>query len=151
MLKNARKEYTNNKRCGKLRLPPILRQVGAAILSNFESAESAMEKMQNSAGNAMQEMDKVYDSLEYKLNKFQETWVGVAQNLIQTDQFKFIVDTFTALSGAVDGVTSALGLFGTTSVAVLIGQVAKSVGGAKIRELPAPTYTLVATRNELAA
>lgn len=110
-----------------------------------------MDKMANSAGNAMQEMDKVYDSLEYKLNKFQETWVGVAQNMIQTDQFKSIVDTFTALSGAVDGATSALGLFGTASVAILIGQVAKSVGGAKIRELPAPTYTLVATRNKLAA
>lgn len=95
-----------------------------------------MTKMQNSAGNAMQEMEKVYDSLEYKLNKFQETWVGVAQNLVQTDQFKFVVDFFTGLSGAVEGATSALGLFGTAAVAVLVGQVAKSVGGAKIRGLP---------------
>lgn len=127
-------------------------QVGAAILGNFESAESAMDKMANSAGNAMQEMDEVYDSLEYKLNKFQETWVGVAQNLIQTDQFKFMVDTLTALSGAVDGVTSALGLFGTAAVAVLIGQVVKSVGRPKIEGFQTvPTYTLVVTRSELAA
>lgn len=127
-------------------------QVGAAILSNFKSAESAMEKMANSAGSAMQEMDKVYASLEYKLNKLRETWVSVAQNLVQTEHFKFVVNILTALSEAVDGATSALGLFGTVSVAVLIRQVAKSVGEVKIRELTsAPTYTLVETRNELAA
>lgn len=100
----------------------------------------------------MQEMDKVYASLEYKLNKLRETWVSVAQNLVQTEHFKFVVNILTALSEAVDGATSALGLFGTVSVAVLIRQVAKSVGEVKFRELTsAPTYTLVETRNELAA
>lgn len=111
-----------------------------------------MEKMANSADNAMQEMEKVYDSLEYKLNKFQETWVGVAQNLIDTDQFKLVVDVFTALSSAVEFATDKLGLFGTAAVAVFGTQLIKSVGGAEIRGLPsAPTYTLVVTRNELAA
>lgn len=129
-------------------------QVGAAIISNFESAESAIEKMQNSAGNAMQEMEKVYDSIEYRLNKLHETWVGVAQNLIQTDQFKFVVDVFTSIANVIDGVTGTLGLFGTAFSAVMIGQVAKSVGGAEIRGLlttTVPTYTLAVTRNELAA
>lgn len=107
-------------------------QVGAAILENFASAESAMQKMQDSAGNAMQEMEKVYDSLDYKLNQFKETWVGVAQNLIQTDQFKGVVDVLTALSCVVEEVTSALGLFGTAAVTVLGSQVVKSVGQPKI-------------------
>lgn len=93
-------------------------QVGAAILSNFQSAESAMEKMANSAGNAMQEMEKVYDSLEYKLNKLRETWVGVAQNLIDSDQFKLVVDFFTELSSWVEWTTDKLGLFGTALAGV---------------------------------
>ena len=130
-------------------------QVGAAILKNFKSAESAMDKMANSAGNAMQEMEKVYDSLEYKLNKFQETWVGVAQNLIDTDQFKLVVDFFNGLSDAVQVATDWLGLFGTAAVTVLGIQVAKSVSRPEIEgfmtNMTVLTYTLVVTRNELAA
>lgn len=127
-------------------------QIGSAILSNFDSAESSIKKMENSAGNAEKEMEKVYDSLEYRLNQFKETWVGVSQNLIQTDQFKFVVDFFNSLSSGIESATGALGLFGTATVVALGGRLLKSVGGSKIRGiLTAPTYTLVVTRNELAA
>ena len=101
-------------------------QVGAAILSNFQSAESAMDKMANSAGNAMQEMEKVYNSLEYKLNQLKETWVSVAQNLIDTDQFKLVVDFFMALSSFVDLVTDKIGLFGTALAGVGIAAFIKN-------------------------
>ena len=126
-------------------------QIGAAILTNFDQARSAIEKMEESAGSAEREMEKIYDSLEYKLNQFQETWVGVAQNLIDTDQFKLVVDFFNGLSGAMQIATDWLGLFGTAAVAVLGVQVVKSVGRPKMTGCTVPTYALVVTRNELAA
>lgn len=127
-------------------------QTGAAILGNFGSVESALEKMQNSAGNAMQEMEKVYDSIEYRLNQLGETWVGVAQNLINTDQFKIVVSILTKLSELVDGLTSALGLFGTAAVAAFGVQLVKSVGRPKFEgPQTVPTYAPAATRTSFAA
>lgn len=93
-------------------------QVGAAILSNFESAESAIVKMQNSAGNAMQEMEKIYDSLEYKLNRFQETWVGVAQSLLNSDALKLGLDIINGISSAIAGLIDLLGPLGTALAGV---------------------------------
>lgn len=92
-------------------------QVGSAILSNFVSAEKAIEKMADANGNAMKEMEKVYDSLEYKLNQLKETWVGVSQNLADDRALKVAVDGLTALSNIVDFLTEHLGLLGTIGVA----------------------------------
>lgn len=132
------------------------RQVGAAILSNFESAESAIVKMQNSAGNAMQEMEKVYDSLEYKLNTFQETWVGVAQALLNDDLLKFIMDVGNGISSVVASITKGLGLVGTGGLALLTKELfnlATSAGRPNVYgfTMIVPAYTLVVTRNEPAA
>lgn len=102
-------------------------QVGAAILSNFESAESAIVKMQNSAGNAMQEMEKVYDSLEYKLNRFQEIWVGVAQSLLNSDALKLGVDVINGLSSAIAGLIERLGPLGTALAGVGIAAFIKNL------------------------
>lgn len=67
-------------------------------------------------------------------------------------KLQLVVDVFTALSSAVEFATDKLELFGTAAVVVFGTQLIKSVGGAEIRGLlTAPTYTLVVTRNELAA
>ncbi len=95
-------------------------QVGSAILSNFESAESAIEKMADATGNADAEMEKITQSLEYKLNALKETWVGVAQNLFQTDDLKIAVAGLSAFSAAIDNLTQSLGLFGTVGLVTAI-------------------------------
>lgn len=100
-------------------------QVGAAMLANFEQADAAIKTMANSAGSAEAEMENIYQSLDYKLNALQETWVGVAQNLFDTDQMKLVVDGLTALSNAVDWLTDKLGLFGTIGLVVVIGHLVK--------------------------
>lgn len=91
-------------------------QIGSAILSNFDQARKAIEVMEDSAGSARQEMEKIEQSLEYKLNDLRETWVGVAQNLFQTDDMKLVVDVLTTISGLIDNLTSSLGLFGTVGL-----------------------------------
>lgn len=96
-------------------------QIGAAILSNFDQARSAIVKMEESAGSAGREMDKIKQSLDYKLNALKETWVGVAQNLFQTDDMKRVVDVLTFVSNGIDQLTQRLGLFGTVG---LVGAIA---------------------------
>lgn len=100
-------------------------QIGSAILSNFDQARKAIEVMEDSAGSANREMEKIEQSLEYKLNALQETWVGVAQNLFQTDDMKLVVDDLTAISNAVDFLTARLGLFGTIGVATAISLIVR--------------------------
>lgn len=100
-------------------------QIGAAILSNFEQAQKVIETMENSAGSADREMEKIKNSLEYKLNALKETWVGVAQNLFQTDDLKVVVDALTAISGAIDTLTEHLGLFGSVGLITAISLVFK--------------------------
>lgn len=96
-------------------------QIGAAILSNFDQARRAIVKMEESAGSAGREMDKITQSLDYKLNALKETWVGVAQNLFQTDDMKLVVDALNLVSNGIDQLTEKLGLFGTIG---LIGAIA---------------------------
>lgn len=96
-------------------------QIGAAILSNFDQARSAIVKMEESAGSAGREMDKITQSLDYKLNALKETWVGVAQNLFQTDDMKLVVDALNLVSNGIDQLTEKLGLFGTIG---LVGAIA---------------------------
>lgn len=100
-------------------------QIGSAILSNFDQARKAIEIMEDSAGSANREMEKIEQSLEYKLNALQETWVSVAQNLFQTDDMKLVVDGLTGISKAVDFLTARLGLFGTIGVATAISLIVK--------------------------
>lgn len=88
-------------------------QIGAAILTNFDQARSAIDEMEASAGSAGREMEKIEQSLEYKLNALKETWVGVAQNLFQTDDMKLVVDVLIAVSNGIDYLSEKLGLFGT--------------------------------------
>ena len=96
-------------------------QVGAAILSNFEQARKSIETMENSAGSAGREMEKIMDSLDYKINALKETWTGVAQNLFQQEDLKLVIEALTTLSNLIDALTSKLGLFGTVTLAGVIG------------------------------
>lgn len=114
-------------------------QIGSAILSNFDQARSAIEAMENSAGSAGREMEKIEQSLEYKLNKLQETWVGVAQNLFKTDDMKLVVDTLTGISNMVDVLTEKLSLFGSVGLVGAISMILKfrsTMAGVKTTILP---------------
>ena len=91
--------------------------IGVAIISNFEQAEAALKKMENSAGAADAEMAIITESISYKLNALQQTGVGIFQNLFQRDDMKSIIDGLTSVGEVIDKVTEKLGLFKT----VLIG------------------------------
>lgn len=93
-------------------------QTVAAILNNFSAVENSLETMTNSAGSAMNEMNIIEQSLEFKLNALKETAVGVFQNLFQTDEMGAVIDILTDLLEIFDSLTKNLGLFGTALVGI---------------------------------
>lgn len=110
-------------------------QAVAAIINNFENAEKSMNSMANSAGNAMKEMEVIYDSLDYKLNKLGETGTGIAQNLFNREDMKTVVDGLTWVGEKIDWLTDKLGLFGTIGLLGGAGLSIKNVGGLKMQSL----------------
>ena len=90
--------------------------VGAAILQNFDAAEKAMDNMSNSAGNAEKEMDTIRQSLDFKINEFKQTGVGIAQNLFQREDMGALVEGLTSVLNVIDKITEELGLIGTIGV-----------------------------------
>ena len=88
-------------------------QIGTAILSNFQTAEEALNKMENSAGNADKEMSIIMESLEYKLNALKQTGVGIWQNLFPREDLGNIIDFLTTIAGLIEKLTGFLGPGGT--------------------------------------
>lgn len=93
-------------------------QIVAAILNNFDAVEKSLATMQDSAGNAMQEMGVIEESLEFKLNALKETAVGVFQNLFQSEDMGQLIDFLTDVLEVIDFLTEKLGLFNTVLLAV---------------------------------
>lgn len=91
-------------------------QAGAAIIQNFDAVKRALEEMEQSAGSADREMEIIRESIDYKLNALKETWVGVAQSLIDRGTVGKIVDGFTTISEAIGLVVDKAGLLGTVGI-----------------------------------
>ena len=72
-------------------------QVIGSALINWENARKAMRTMEESYGSSQKEMEKYYDSLEYKINNFKETITEIAQSTITRDFLKGIVDDSTKM------------------------------------------------------
>lgn len=71
--------------------------------------------MKNAAGSAMQEMDNIEQSLEYKLNALKETAVGIFQNLIPRDVIAGVTDFVTSFLELIDALIEKFGALPTIS------------------------------------
>lgn len=111
-------DLTNSQRSGLLSklFTPEQVNTGTAIITNFNQARQAMDLMQNSAGNAMAQMDTVYDSLEYKINRLKETSIGIGQNLIDSEGMKTSIDAINKFAEVIDFLTEKLGFLGTLAI-----------------------------------
>lgn len=72
--------------------------VGSSILLNFDQVEAALEQMEESAGSADKEMEKIRNSISYKINDLQQLWVGFIQDTFSRDAIKGAVSGLTAIS-----------------------------------------------------
>ena len=75
-------------------------QVLAGLLEDFSEVDRAMEEMSNAAGASEKEMDVIEQSWDYKANKLKETWVGVAQDLVNRGTVGNFIDSLTRMSDA---------------------------------------------------
>lgn len=84
-------------------------QVLAGILADFSEVERAMENMEKAAGSADAEMSIVEESIDYKLNNLQQTWVGIIQQLIDNGMLGQLIDALTAISEILGSIITTLG------------------------------------------
>lgn len=115
-------------------------QIVAAILNNFDAVTDSLNSMANAEGNAMREMEIIYDSLEYKMNRLKETGTGIAQNLFGREEMKGIIDLLTALASALDVLTDKLGLLGTVGIGAGIFAGFKNFGRRRQMSPPLTKY-----------
>jgi TP901 family phage tail tape measure protein len=93
-------------------------QVLAGILDDFSEVERAMGEMENSFGSADREMGIVEESIDYKLNRLKETWVGTLQAFANRETIGEAIDLLTQLSNGLGFVVEKLGILGTLGVGV---------------------------------
>ena len=93
-------------------------QAGAAIITNFEQVDNALQSIEESGGSADREMSVVQDSITYKLNKLKETYTGLLMDIGNRDVIKGVVDSFTSFASIID----KFPLSSLTSIITLVGQ-----------------------------
>ena len=72
--------------------------------------------MEGAAGSADAEMSIVEESIDFKLNKLQHTWVGTIQNIVDRGDLGTAIDGLTKLSEAIGWVIDKFGVLGTTAI-----------------------------------
>ena len=80
---------------------------GAAIISNFKSAEKAMANMLNASGSADREMENIKQSITYKLNALSATWTGILQNLVSRGLITNIIDGLVKISDGISAISKS--------------------------------------------
>ena len=100
----------------------------AGLLSNFDAAEKALREMEGAAGSADAEMSIVEESIDFKLNKLQQTWVGTIQNIVDRGDLGTAIDGLTKLSEAIGWVIDKAGMLGTIGIGAGIFAGIKNVG-----------------------
>ena len=103
-------------------------QVVAGLLSNFDAAEKALREMEGAAGSADAEMSIVEESIDFKLNKLQQTWVSTIQNIVDRGYLGTAIDGLTKLSEAIGWVIDKAGMLGTIGIGAGIFAGIKNVG-----------------------
>lgn len=119
----------------------------AALLTNFEQAESAMKSAMNSSGSALAENEKYLDSINGKLSQLSATFESLSAHVVNSDLVKVVLDVANTLVGWVDSIASANMLLPTLMAGfVTIKSVVGPEGGSA-----ATTSILMVTWNEQAA
>lgn len=103
-------------------------QAGSAIITNFSQVRKALEMMEQSAGSADAEMSAVESSINYKINALKETWVGIAQEMLDRGDFGAIIDSLTKFSEAIETVVKKLGVLGAIGLGAGVFSGFKNVG-----------------------
>lgn len=100
--------------------------VVAALIENFDIAESVVEDSANAAGSALAENEKYLDSINGKIAEFKATFQDFSVSLIDSDFVKSIVELGTGLLNVLNVLTQIIDKVGglNTVLAVTVGIIA---------------------------
>ena len=93
--------------------------VGAALLQNSDMMESAYKTSKGSKGSALKENQKILDSTQGHIKRFQASWQSFSNTLLNNDLLKGLISTATGLMNVFDGLVSKMGSLQTIIVSVL--------------------------------
>ena len=82
----------------------------AAILSNWEAAESSLEAAMNSTGSAVQENERYLDSIAGKTAQLQAAFEQLSNTLLDSDVIKFFLDLGIGATDAANGIAELTGV-----------------------------------------
>lgn len=121
--------------------------VVAALIENFDLAESVVEDSANAAGSALAENEKYLDSINGKIAEFQATFQELSVTLISSDFVKSIVEFGTAILNVLNAVAQVIDALGglNTVLAVTAGIVVAINAGSIIdglKRLSSPLKSL---------
>ena len=86
--------------------------VAAAIVENFDTAEKALEAMENPDVTALEELDKINESLEGRITKLGSSFEKLSNTFINKNGLKSAVSLFTDLLNKVTNLTDKIGGLG---------------------------------------
>lgn len=117
-MSKAWEDMTDKERAASLELLGGKRQANvlSAIIQNFDIVENAIETSANSEGSALKENEKVLDSIQGRLNQFNNAVETFWNNLLDSDVIKFFVD----LGTQIVKLASAFGEVRTVIFAILM-------------------------------
>ena len=93
--------------------------VVSALLENFSVAEEAIKTSANSAGSALEENEKVLESVQGKINIMKATFETLSQNLIGSDIVKLVIDMGTGFMELINGVLRVVDALGGLKTVLL--------------------------------
>lgn len=88
---------------------------GTAFIQAFQSGQiqEALEATMNAEGSAMQEQERLLESLEAKTQQFEAAFQSLSNTVLDSDLLKWIVDLGTSGVQALDNIIDQLGSVGT--------------------------------------
>lgn len=93
----------------------------SSMLTNFETAQKALEKSSNSAGSAMAENEKYLDSIGGKLKQLEAAWESLSATVLSSELVKGLLDFAIGFVQAIDKIISALGSLETILGGAILG------------------------------
>ena len=139
---------------GKLRATQL-----DALLRGWEDYEKMLGQFDAGMGSMEKEAEKTANSWEGSMNRLSNTWTDTIGNIANSSAVTGLVNGLNGVLTIVNGITSALGTFGTVGLSV-IALMAKNgitfrdvwtsiTGGVKMNAPKYARHTVVVTRNEL--
>lgn len=139
---------------GKLRATQL-----DALLRGWEDYEKMLGQFEAGTGSMQKEAEKTANSWEGSMNRLSNTWTDTIGNIANSSVVTTLVNGLNGVLTIVNGITSALGTFGTVGLSV-IALMAKNgitfrdvwtsiTGGVKMNAPKYARHTAVVTLNEL--